>query len=88
MNGGKMQDVEAFAERAVAALGDDQLAWVADPVTVAALLSLAADAAHGVTRPAAPIATFLAGLTLGQAGGNPAALEVALQQIRSAIPTT
>ena len=82
-----MEDVEAFAGRAVEALGDDNLKWVAEPATVAALLSLAADAAHGVTRPAAPIATFLAGVTLGQAGGDPAALEAALAQIRRAIPS-
>ena len=42
---------------------------------------------EGVTRPAAPIATFLAGVTLGQAGGDPAALEAALAQIRRAIPS-
>ena len=87
MRGANMEDVEAFAGRAITALGDDNLQWVADPATVAALLSLAADAAHGVTRPAAPIATFLAGVTLGQAGGDPAALETALAQIRSAIST-
>jgi|FLOH01.1.fsa_nt_gi hypothetical protein len=81
-----MEDVEAFAGRAVEALGDHNLQWVAEPETVSALLSLAADAAHGVTRPAAPIATFLAGVTLGQAGGDPAALEAALAQIRRAIP--
>ena len=51
-----------------------------------ALLSLAADAAHGVVRPAAPIATFLAGVELGRSGGDPAALEAALTQIRAAIP--
>ncbi|MSO47149.1 MAG: molybdopterin-guanine dinucleotide biosynthesis protein MobA [Thermoleophilia bacterium] len=82
-----MEDVEAFAGRAIKALGDDNLQWVAEPATVAALLLLAADAAHGVTRPAAPIATFLAGVTLGQAGGDPAALEGALADIRRAIPT-
>ena len=60
-----MEDVEAFAARAVAAMNDEGLAWVGDPATVAALLSLAADAAHGVVRPAAPIATFLAGIELG-----------------------
>jgi hypothetical protein len=81
-----MEDVEAFAARAVAAMNDEGLAWVGNPATVAALLSLAADAAHGVVRPAAPIATFLAGVELGRSGGDPAALEAALTQIRAAIP--
>jgi hypothetical protein len=39
-----------------------------------------------VVRPAAPIATFLAGIELGRSGGDPAALEAALAQIRAAIP--
>ena len=82
-----MQDVEAFAARAVAAMDDASLTWVGDPATVEALLSLAADAAHGVVRPAAPIATFLAGIALGRSGGDPAALEAALAQIRTAIPS-
>ncbi len=80
-----MEDVEAFAARAVAELGAEDLDWVADPASVAALLKLAADAAHGVQRPAAPIATFLAGLTLGRAGGDPAALESAMDAVRRAI---
>ena len=67
-------------------MGDESLAWVGDPATVEALLSLAADAAHGVVRPAAPIATFLAGIKLGRSGGDPAALEAAMAQIRAAIP--
>ena len=82
-----MLEVEAFAGRAVAAMDDESLAWVGDPATVEALLALAADAAHGVVRPAAPIATFLAGVALGKSGGDPAALEEALDRIRAAIPT-
>ena len=81
-----MEDVEAFAARAVAAMEDPQLAWVGDPATVEALLSLAAVAALVVVRPAAPIATFLAGIELGRSGGDPAALEAAMAQIRRAIP--
>jgi hypothetical protein len=82
-----MEDVEAFAARAVAAMDDEALAWVGDPATVAAPLTRAADAAHGVVRPAAPIATFLAGIELGRSGGDPKALEAALAQIRTAIPS-
>jgi hypothetical protein len=39
-----------------------------DAVTV--LLDLARDAAHGVARPAAPLATFVLGLALGSSGGG------------------
>lgn len=35
-----------------------------------AILGLAADAAHSVVRPAAPITTFLAGYAAGLAGGS------------------
>ena len=38
MRGADMEDVEAFAGRAIKALGDDNLTWVAEPATVAALL--------------------------------------------------
>jgi len=81
-----VEDVQAFAARAVEALAADDLAWVADPATVDALLRLAADAAHGVQRPAAPIATFLAGLALARANGGPAELEQAIERIRAAVP--
>ena len=43
-----------------------------DAVTV--LLDLARDAAHGVARPAAPLATFVLGLGVGASGGDLAAL--------------
>jgi len=39
---------------------------------VTALLDLARVAAHGVTRPAAPLTTFLAGYAAGRAGGTDA----------------
>jgi Domain of unknown function (DUF6457) len=37
---------------------------------VSVLLDLARDAAHGVARPAAPLATFVLGLALGSSGGG------------------
>lgn len=40
-----------------------------DSVDVEQVLDLAADAAHGVVRPAAPLTTFLVGLAAGRAGG-------------------
>jgi hypothetical protein len=39
-------------------------------VDVEQVLDLAADAAHAVVRPAAPLTTFLAGLAAGRAGGS------------------
>jgi hypothetical protein len=79
-----MEDVEQFAERAIVALEEDR-AWLADPATVEALLKLAADAAHGIQRPAAPIATFLAGVAVGRAGGGEESLADAVERVRGAI---
>lgn len=63
-------------------MADDRLTqWAADlaaaldvePVLdVDVILGLAADAAHEVVRPAAPVTTFLAGLALGRRGGEAA----------------
>jgi len=41
-----------------------------ESVDVALLLNLARDVAHGVTRPAAPLSAYLAGLAAGRAGGT------------------
>jgi hypothetical protein len=40
-------------------------------VDVDQVLDLAADAAHAVVRPAAPLTTFVAGYAAGVAGGKP-----------------
>jgi hypothetical protein len=53
-----------------------------DAVTL--LLNLARDAAHGVARPAAPLATFAAGLALGQAGGGLDELTAAVERVVAA----
>lgn len=37
-------------------------------VPVSLILDTAGDAAHGVTRPAAPLSTFIAGLVVGRSG--------------------
>ncbi len=54
--------------------------WVADlsaalgvdpaSTDVSALLDVARDAAHGIARPAAPLTTFLVGLSAGMRGGG------------------
>ncbi len=48
-----------------AELGLDEL-----DVDVDQVLDLAADAAHAVVRPAAPLTTFIAGFAAGRAGGK------------------
>jgi hypothetical protein len=53
-----------------------------DAVTL--LLNLARDAAHGVARPAAPLATFAAGLALGRAGGGLDELMAAVERVVAA----
>lgn len=52
---------------------------------VEAILKLAADAAHGVVRPAAPLTTFLVGIAIGQAGGDPARVAEILATVDAAI---
>ncbi|MGH9040872.1 MAG: DUF6457 domain-containing protein [Acidimicrobiia bacterium] len=51
---------------------------------VTALLNLARDAAHGVARPAAPLATFAVGLALGRSGGGPDELAAAVERVVAA----
>jgi Domain of unknown function (DUF6457) len=53
-----------------------------DAVTV--VLDLARDAAHGVARPAAPLAAFAAGLAAGRAGSDLAGLRDAAASIGAA----
>ncbi|RLV54940.1 molybdopterin-guanine dinucleotide biosynthesis protein MobA [Aeromicrobium phragmitis] len=40
-------------------------------VPVEEVLDMAADVAHGVVRPAAPLSAFVAGLVAGRSGGTP-----------------
>ena len=47
-------------------------------VDVEAVLDLARDAAHGVSRPAAPVSTFLAGYAAARSGGDADAVRAAL----------
>jgi hypothetical protein len=46
------------------------------------LLDVARDAAHNVTRTAAPVATFLVGLIAAQRGGTPEAVSQAAQKVQ------
>jgi len=49
-------------------------------VDVSRVLSLAADAAHAYVRPAAPVATFLAGVAAGRGGATAESIQSALDR--------
>jgi hypothetical protein len=53
-----------------------------DAVTV--ILDLARDAAHGVARPAAPLAAFAVGIAVGRSGGDLAGLRTHAAAISTA----
>lgn len=63
---------------AASALGLD-----AEEVPIATVLQVAADVAHGVARPAAPLTAFLLGAAVARAGGSAAALEERAETIRA-----
>lgn len=54
------EELDAWAGSAARRLG-----VTLEPGDVAALLDLAKDAAHGVTRPAAPLTAYIAGMAVG-----------------------
>ncbi|HWL01985.1 MAG TPA: DUF6457 domain-containing protein [Microbacteriaceae bacterium] len=56
-----------------------------EQVPVDRILKLAAVAAHGVTRPAAPLSAFVAGLVAGQLGGSPEEIADAIASIESLV---
>jgi hypothetical protein len=70
-----MDDLSDFAAALAAALELEGA-----EVDVARVLSLASDAAHAYVRPAAPVATFLAGVAAGRGGATTEAIQAALQQ--------
>ncbi|MFE4952046.1 DUF6457 domain-containing protein [Leifsonia sp. NPDC056665] len=70
------QELDAWAGAAARRLGVGL-----EPGDVAALLDLARDAAHGVTRPAAPLTAYIAGLAVGSGRS----LEDVARELRVAI---
>lgn len=56
-----MDELERWAQ-----LLDQRLGLDSQPVDVGLVLDIARDAAHGVTRPAAPVAAFMAGLAVAR----------------------
>ena len=55
-----------------------------DQVPAAAILDLAAVAAHSVTRPAAPLTAFVAGLVAGMRGGEASEVQGRLEELAAA----
>ncbi|GAA0998794.1 DUF6457 domain-containing protein [Subtercola frigoramans] len=72
----KLRLLEAWAAALATALGLDL--GRSSPLDIQAILSLAGVAAHAVTRPAAPLTTFLVGYSAGLAAAEGADPEVAL----------
>lgn len=70
------QELDAWAGAAARRLG-----VTLEPGDVSALLDLARDAAHGVTRPAAPLTAYIAGLAVGSGRS----LEDVARELRVAI---
>jgi hypothetical protein len=66
---GRIMTTPAQLESWVSALSAE-LGVNLDEVDIQGLLDVARDAAHSVTRPAAPLATFLVGYAAAQAGGG------------------
>lgn len=60
-----MNTLEAWTAKACEALDLDPAVVDRDLI-----LQVAADVAHGVARPAAPLTTFLVGLAVGRSGGD------------------
>jgi hypothetical protein len=70
-------ELSDFARDLATALGLDDV-----EADVAAVLSLASDAAHAYIRPAAPLATFLAGIAAGRNGGTADSLADAVSRAK------
>ena len=75
---GKISAMDELADFATALATALQLDGA--DVDVARVLSLASDAAHAYVRPAAPVATFLAGVAAGRAGATADAMQSALDR--------
>lgn len=66
------EQLDEWAAKLASALGIEADFDISD------ILDLAADAAHSVVRPAAPVTTFLVGLAAGQSGGTAESLKAAI----------
>ena len=77
-----MNPLDEWLHAVVEALDLDGLWAAADRDVV---LDLARDVAHGVSRPAAPLTTYLAGIAVGR-GGDPRTVAAQLTQLADGWP--
>jgi hypothetical protein len=75
-------ELDRWASELADALGLDS----ADVPDIPLILDVARDAAHGVTRPAAPLTTFLVGYAAGLGRGTPAELAGIASALAAARP--
>jgi hypothetical protein len=75
-----MATLDEFTARACAALGLEP-----DSVDQSLVLDIARDVAHGVTRPAAPLAAYILGLAIGR-GSQPADAAAIIAELARAWP--
>ncbi|MCI9886954.1 hypothetical protein JT358_00575 [Micrococcales bacterium 31B] len=78
----KLETLAALTRHLAAEVGTRPL----DAAEVARVLNLAGEAAHGIMRPAAPVATLALGMLLGAAGELPAGeLDARVARLRDAL---
>lgn len=76
--------LEEWTRQVVKALGLPE--ELSDAAVRTVVLDLARDVAHGVTRPAAPLTTFLAGVAAGRAGAGEAHLQTVAATVLGLLP--
>ena len=70
MSTGQPSELDDWAQRLIDALGLDL-----EQVDIGLILNVARDSAHAITRPAAPLTTFLVGYAAARAGGGSEQIE-------------
>jgi Domain of unknown function (DUF6457) len=70
MSTGHPPELDDWSRRLIEALGLEL-----DSVDIDLILDVARDSAHAITRPAAPVTTFLVGYAAALAGGGPEQIE-------------
>ena len=70
MSTGHPPELDDWSRRLIEALGLEL-----DSLDIDLILAVARDSAHGITRPAAPVTTFLVGYAAARAGGGPEQIE-------------
>jgi hypothetical protein len=70
MTTGHPEELDDWSQRLIAALGLEL-----EQVDIGLILDVARDSAHAITRPAAPVSTFLVGYAAARAGGGAEQIE-------------